>query len=59
MITLTVSEQADLIKHYGSFEIDEQQDVQPDWVSRRFPSTGRVCRVVEANGTVIVKQIIS
>lgn len=59
MIMLTRSEEVDLIKRYGSFELDEQQDVQPDWVSRKFPSTGRVCRVVEANGTVIIKQIVN
>ena len=59
MIKLTESEEKDLLAYYASFEIDEQETVQPDWVSRKFPSTGRVlCRCVESNGSVIVKQVV-
>ena len=58
MITITDSEERDLLAYYSSFEIDEQSIVQPDWVSRKFPSTGRVCRCVETNGSVIIKQIV-
>jgi len=58
MIKLTESEERDLLAHYATFEIDEQETVQPDWVSRKFPSTGRVCRCVESNGSVVIKQIV-
>jgi hypothetical protein len=58
MIKLTESEEQDLLAHYASFEIDEQETVQPNWVSRKFPSTGRVCRCVESNGSVIIKQVV-
>lgn len=58
MIKLTESEEKDLLAHYASFEIDEQETVQPNWVSRKFPSTGRVCRCVESNGSVIIKQVV-
>ena len=57
MIKLTESEEKDLLAHYATFEIDEQSIVQPGWVSRKFPSTGRVCRCVESDGSVIIKQI--
>lgn len=58
MIELTESEQADLLSYYSGVEIDEQETVQPDWVSRKFPSTGRVIRCVEFNGRVIIKQVL-
>ena len=58
MIELTESEQSDLLSYYSSVEIDEQETVQPDWVSRKFPSTGRVIRCVELNGIVIIKQLV-
>ena len=58
MIILTESEEKDLLAYYATFEIDEQSIVQPDWVSRKFPSTGRICRCVESNGSVIIKQIV-
>jgi hypothetical protein len=57
MIELTESEEKDLLAHYVSFETDEQETVQPDWVSRKFPSTGRVCRCVESDGSVVIKKI--
>ena len=57
MIKLTGSEEKDLLSYYAAFEIDEQETVEPDWVSRKFPSTGRVCRCVESKGSVIIKQI--
>jgi hypothetical protein len=57
MIKLRESEERDLLAYYATFEIDEQSIVQPDWVSRKFPSTGRVCRCVETNGSAIIKQI--
>ena len=57
MIKLRESEERDLLAYYATFEIDEQSIVQPDWVSRKFPSTGQVCRCVETNGSVIIKQI--
>lgn len=58
MIKITDSEEKDLLSYYSSFEIDEQETVQSDWVSRIFPSTGRVCRCVETDGSVIIKQIV-
>jgi len=58
MIKLTESEEKDLMAHYATFEIEEQEIVQPDWVSRKFPSTGRVCRCVESNGSVVIKQVV-
>ena len=58
MIKLTESEEKDLLLYYAAFEIDEQETVQPDWVSRKFPSTGRVIRCVELNGRVIIKQLV-
>jgi hypothetical protein len=58
MIILTESEEKDLLAYYATFEIDEQSMVCPDWVSRKFPSTGRICRCVESNGSVIIKQIV-
>ena len=57
MIKLTESEEKALLSYYAAFEIDEQETVEPDWVSRKFPSTGRVCRCVESKGSVIIKQI--
>jgi hypothetical protein len=59
MIILTETEQKDLLSYYKSYEIDEQQTVQSDWVSRKFPSTGRVARCVEKDGSVIIKQVVS
>ena len=60
MINLTESEEKDLLAAYASFKIDEQSIVQPDWVSRKFSSTGRIIRCVEnkTNGSVIIKQIV-
>ena len=58
MIELTESEQSDLLSYYSGIEIDEQETVQPVWVSRKFPSTGRVIRCVELNGRVIIKQLV-
>ena len=58
MIELTESEQLDLLSYYSGVEIDEQETVQPDWVSRKFSSTGRVIRCVELNGRVIIKQLV-
>ena len=58
MIKITESEEKDLLSYYTTFEIDEQETVQPDWVSRKFPSTGRVIRCVELNGRVIIKQLV-
>ena len=58
MIKLTESEEKDLLSYYAAFEIDEQETVEPDWVSRKFPSTGRVIRCVELNGRVIIKQLV-
>lgn len=58
MIKITESEERDLLAYYTAFGIDEQETVQSDWVSRKFPSTGRVCRCVEINGSVIIKQIV-
>lgn len=60
MIKLTELEEKDLLAFYTSFEIDEQSIVQPDWVSRKFSSTGRIIRCVEnkTNGSVIIKQIV-
>lgn len=57
MITLSETEINDLNASYSSFEIDEQTEVQPDWVSRKFPSSGRVMRCVENDGVVIIKQM--
>lgn len=57
MNELTESEENDLLLHYKTFEIDTHEIVQPDWVSRKFPSTGRVCRCVESKGSVVIKQI--
>ena len=57
MITLSETEINDLNASYSSFEIDEQTEVQPDWVSRQFPSSGRVMRCVENDGVVIIKQM--
>lgn len=57
MITLTESEEKDLLSRYATYEIDEQEIVQTDWVSRQFASTGRVCRCVEKNDSIIIKQI--
>ena len=59
MIKLRESEEKDLLAYYATFEIDEQSIVQPDWVSRKFPSTGRICQCVEINKSVIIKQIAS
>lgn len=58
MIELTVEEKNNLLSHYTSYEIDEQSEVQPDWVTRKFPSSGRHIRCVEKNGLVIIKQLI-
>ena len=58
MIKLTESEEKDLLSYYAAFEIDEQETVEPDWVSRKFPSTDRVIRCVELNGRVIIKQLV-
>lgn len=58
MIELTESEQSDLLSYYSGVEIDEQETVQPDWVSRKIPSTGKVIRCVELNGRVIIKQLV-
>ena len=57
MIKLIESEEKDLLAHYAAFGIDEQETVQPGWVSRKFSSTGRVCRCVESNDSIVIKQI--
>ena len=57
MIKLTEQEKNDLSSHYTSYEIDEQSEVQTDWVSRKLPSSGRCMRCVEKNGSVIIKQL--
>lgn len=58
MIILTESEQKDLMSYYLKFKIDEESVVQSDWVSRKFPSTGRVCRCIELeDGSVLIKQV--
>ena len=59
MIELTETEQNDLLAVYEGFTIDEQQTVEPDWVSRKFPSTGRVIRCAEQNNRVVVKQLVA
>ncbi|CAB4222474.1 hypothetical protein UFOVP1655_110 [uncultured Caudovirales phage] len=58
MIEMTEQEKNDLLSHYTSYEIDEQSEVQTDWVSRKFPSSERHVRCVEKNGSVIIKQLI-
>ena len=46
------------MSYYLKFKIDEQSVVQSDWVSRKFPSTGRVCRCIELeDGSVLIKQV--
>jgi len=57
MIVLTESEKKDLLNYYKSYKIDEQKKVETDWVSRKFPSTGRVARCVEKEHSVIIKQV--
>jgi len=58
MITLTDSEIKDLLAHYAEFKIEESVTVESNWVSRKFPSTGRVARCVESDKSVIIKQVI-
>ena len=57
MIELHETEINDLNNSYSAFEIDEQSEVKPDWVSRKFPSSGRIIRCVENNGVVVIKQV--
>lgn len=57
MIELTEQEKNDLLSFYTSYMIDKQEIVQKDWVTRKFPSTGRFIRCVEINGSVIIKQL--
>ena len=58
MIILTDAEKNDLMLHYGAFQIDEQLEITSQWVSRKFPSTGRVARCIEENGGVTIKQVV-
>jgi len=58
MILLTPQEQLELFISYRSVVIDEQTDIQPDWVSRKF-STGRVMRcVISPDNDVTIKQVV-
>lgn len=57
MISLTETEEKEILSYYGSYVIDEQQNIESDWVSRKFPSSGRVVRCVEKDNYVIIKQV--
>jgi len=57
LINLTEQEKNDLLSFYTSYAIDEQEVVREDWVTRKFPSSGRFIRCVEKDGSVIVKQL--
>ena len=57
MRELTDKEKSDLLSHYQSYDVDEQEIVQADWVTRKFPSTGALMRCVVRDGAVIIKQL--
>lgn len=57
-IVLSSDEQTDLLQHYKTYTIDEQPTVELDWVSRKFPSSGRVARLVEKDGSAVIKQVL-
>jgi hypothetical protein len=57
MIELTEQEKNDLLSCYVSYEIVEDEIIQPDWVTRKFPSSGRLIRCVEKEGGAVIKQL--
>lgn len=60
MIILTESEQIDILSYYPTYIVDEQEGERPDnesWVSRLFPSTGRMARIKQDGNHAIIKQV--
>ena len=58
MIALVDTEIEELLARYKAFVVDESENMELNWVTRKFLSTNNVVRLVEKDGMAIIKKKI-